>query len=202
MLKGNVPITFIYDRIILIGNFARSYQDFHITPLGFSQPGALIHAQILNQLLRTAIDGERPTQVLSPWMKAVWALAWSVAGGMIGLALLRRPAWSLAGLVAGGALLVFGNTAAFRWGWWLPPVEPAIDFVVVTLLTMALVFIIEKRQRSELMQLFSRHVSEKVASESGAIVNPFWTASGLFAKTFAPRSSSRILRSSRPFPKR
>src|SRR4029077_3364620 len=62
-------------KIVLIGEGAESAHDFENTPLQENTPGVEINAQILNQLLRAAERGDRPTRSLPEPVELGWIFA-------------------------------------------------------------------------------------------------------------------------------
>ena len=125
-------------------------------------PGVAVHAQIVSQLLRTALDGAVPMRSLLQWQAMAWMLVWSLAGGLIGLRA-RSPWWF--GLATGGGLVTVGVLAfaAFARGWWIPVVPTAAALLGAAALVTAHQSYREALQRADLMKLFSRHVSREVA---------------------------------------
>ena len=165
VLEDKVPSGAFRDRIVLIGTTSPSIKDYVTTPLmaDRDQYGVVIHAQAINQILRAALEGAPVMRVLSPRGKHGWPFLWSILGGLAGCALLRWPKWFVLTLLGGAAALAAVTWAAFLRAWWLPPLEPGLDYLGSALGAFGFVYSLERRQRAELMQIFSRHVSEKVA---------------------------------------
>jgi len=90
VLAGNVPEELIRDRIVLIGSFATSTNDFFETPFSHTwpdadalTPGVVIHANITSQIISAALDG-RP--LLSSWGRYgqySWIALWSGVGSTV-----------------------------------------------------------------------------------------------------------------------
>lgn len=150
------------DKIVLIGEGAESAHDFETTPLQASVTGVELNAQILNQLLRAAERGDKPTTSWSEPVELVWILAWCVLGGMIGFSI-RRP---LALLGASGALaagLVVICWIAFQHDLWLPSVPALGGSLAAVAIVTGYIRFQEKKDRETLMGLFSKNVSPAVA---------------------------------------
>lgn len=168
LLSGAIDPAAIRDKVVLIGVTAESVKDDFYTPYSRGRltdqqtPGVAIHGHIVSQLLRIGLDGAAPMAMPAEWQEALWILAWSVLGGVMGLRL--RSPWRLS-LAGGGGLLGIGLIAfgAFLDGWWLPLVPPALAWLISTGVVTAYVSHQETMQRAALMQLFSRHVSKEVA---------------------------------------
>jgi adenylate cyclase len=163
VLAGRVPGEQLKDRIVLIGGDADSVKDNLATPLTPSCRGVVLHAQVLNQLLRAALDGHGPTRSWPDWLEMAWCFAWACLGALCGFAAQRSA--ERAALLFGFCLaaLAGATIAAFLQNWWLPAVAPFLNYIISGTGAFALASYRERRERAELMQLFSRHVSDKVA---------------------------------------
>lgn len=168
LLSGKVSVYEVKDRIVIIGVNAASLKDFFFTPFNESMEsdnrmsGVELHARIVSQLLRSALEGNRPLRYMKEYNEWAWIFLWSLIGGMLGL--LGRSLWRFFLLSAVSvSLLLFITSFAFRLGWWVPVVPPAISWVVSDVMVSAYILYREKVERALLMQLFSRHVSPDVA---------------------------------------
>ena len=178
---GRIPPEALRDRIVLIAADALTVKDSTGTPLSAECQGIVLHAQVINQLLRAALLGEGPSRVLPEWMEAAWCLAWAWAGALVGIVLLHRP-WRATLYCAAAAGVFWGVTrAAFFHDWWLPPVAPGLSAAVAAVCSLGLVYFLEKRELGELMQLFSRHVS-------GTVAKALWQEREKFLDGHRPRS--------------
>jgi adenylate cyclase len=168
LLSDGIDATALRDKIVMIGVTADSVKDFFYTPLSRGlhtnqqMTGIELHAHIVSQLLRTALDGHYPLVTLSEYQEAFWLLVWSVLGGMIGL--WRRSPWRFALLTVCGLLLLGLITyTAFVFGCFLPLVPPAMAWVIAAAGVTVYLSNREKEERKLLMQLFAQHVSAEVA---------------------------------------
>lgn len=168
LLDGTADTSVLKDRIVLVGVMAESVKDHFYTPFsrGLEEdqhmPGVEVHAQIASQLLRAALDGQRPTRSPAEWQEWLWILAWSVAGGMVGLWARSPVRFSLA--AAGGlAWLGIAVYGAFLGRWWIPMIPPAAGWVASAAVVTAYISYREAVDRGLLMKLFSKHVSKEVA---------------------------------------
>lgn len=168
LLSGKIPSREIKDKIILIGVMAQSVKDFFYTPhsrrlrVGQQIPGVVLHAYMVNQLLRFAIDGTSPIVTASEKQEGLWILFWCMLGGAIGL-WVRSP-WRFTVVCSAGLFALFLSAySAFLGRWWIPSVPPAMAWLISAAIVTASMSNREKRWRALLMQLFSRHVSKEVA---------------------------------------
>jgi adenylate cyclase len=150
------------DKIVLIGEEAESAHDFETTPLQSIVPGVEVNAQILNQLLRAAERGDKPTTSWREPRELVWISVWCILGGAIGF-FIRRPLMSLAACCALGAALAAICWIAFTRDLWLPFVPALGGNLAAAALVMGYTRYQERKDRETLMRLFSQHVSPAIA---------------------------------------
>jgi len=169
-LNGNYDPSIIKDKIVLIGVTAESVKDEFFTPFsGASQHaqqiyGVALHGHIVSQLLRAALDGDAPFRVMQDDYELLWILVWTLLGGALGL-LVRSP-WRFALAAVGGVVLIaFIGHEFFVDGWWIPIVPPALAWIASAGLVTAYISSRERRERNQLMHLFSSHVSPALAGE-------------------------------------
>ena len=164
VLAGAIEPAEVRDRIVIIGVAAESVKDHFYTPTGGDGgvSGLTLHGQIVRQLLRVARDGASPMRGPPEWSEGVWILFWSAAGALVALRI--RSPWAFV-VHTGSGVLAIGllDLTAFVGGWWLPLVPVVLAWVASTSVVTAHALHQEKVQRVLLMQLFSRHVDEKVA---------------------------------------
>jgi adenylate cyclase len=180
LLSGNVPPQAIHDKIVLLGVMAESVPDVFYTPYSAGFPidqramyGVLVHAHIVNQLLRAALDGERPLATLNESMETSWIIFWGMFAGAA--AMLGHSVSRFAIVTASGLLILgFVGYIAFTMGWWIPVIPPALAWLVSGAFLTAYLASHEKRQRAVLMQLFSRHLSPEVAEAVWQQREQFW----------------------------
>jgi adenylate cyclase len=167
LLSGQIDPTAIKDKVVLIGVNTESVKDSFYTPHSRglqAEPisGVALHAHVVSQLLRSALEGSRQIAILGDKQEAVWTLLWGIMGGALGF-WVRSP-WRFS-LLGSGGLFVLSCAAYFSFlsGWWVPLVPPAVAWLVSAALVTAYMSNQEKKERAILMQLFSRHVSSEVA---------------------------------------
>jgi adenylate cyclase len=150
------------DKIVLIGERAESAHDFETTPLQTRVPGVELNAQVFNQLLRAAEQGDKPTASWSESVESSWIFAFCLIGAAIGF-FVRRPILSL----TAGCLVIAVLTAicwiAFTRDLWLPFV-PALDGnALAAAAVTGYMRQVERKDREIMRGLFSRHLSADVA---------------------------------------
>ncbi|HEY7553569.1 MAG TPA: adenylate/guanylate cyclase domain-containing protein [Candidatus Binatia bacterium] len=167
LLSGQISPTAIKDKVVLIGVDTESVKDSFYTPLSWGRQakpisGLALHAHVVSQLLRSALEGSRQVAILGDKQEGLWTLLWGMMGGALGL-WVRSP-WRFS-LLGGSGLFVLSCAVYFSFliGWWIPLVPPAVAWLVSAALVTAYMSNQEKKERAVLMQLFSRHVSPEVA---------------------------------------
>lgn len=155
------------DKIVLIGASEDSSNDVEDTPVGQRVPGVIIHAQIVNQLLRAALNGEQPTRGVPELAQWLWLALWCVAGVGAGFFVRSHFVFAAAIAIALGAL-VLSAWLLFLHGWWIIVAGPAVGFLATAMLVKAYAATYEEQQRANLMKLFSQHVSPEIAEEMWA----------------------------------
>jgi diguanylate cyclase (GGDEF)-like protein len=139
VLADRVPEGMIRDRIVLIGSTAESTNDFFRTPYDSGSrgrfagtAGVYIHASIVSQMLRAALDGRSLLQVTSEPMEILWTLGWTLLIAVVSNKVLTaeyfRSNLALGGailcLVVGGVAVLGVSFVLFCQGWWLPVAVP------------------------------------------------------------------------------
>jgi len=170
VLDKRIPAGALRDRIVVVGVSADSVKDFLLTPFNHRQtdmagtPGVLIHAQVVSQLLRAGLQGERPMVFVPTWMEYLGLLVWSLVAVATAL---RVRVLSIFAVLAGieTAALLGGSYAAFLAGWWMPVVPLALVGILCAGLSIAYLSSLERSERRYLMDIFSKQVSPDVAEE-------------------------------------
>jgi adenylate cyclase len=148
-------------------------------------PGVLIHAQIVNQLLRVAIDGDKPTSSFSEAFGWFWLALWSVCGVVTGFFIRSHILFALAVAFCLG-LIVLAGWLFFVKGYWILVFGPAAVFLATAMLVKAYAATHEENQRKDLMKIFSQHVSPEIAEE-------LWEQRDTFLEGGRPAARSLIV---------
>ena len=118
--SGRVPQDAIRGRIVLLGVAADSVKDDFYAPLGrwvrqgdAKMSGIELHARIVDQLLRVALQAQPPMSSFGTAPEQLWILLWALTGA--GAGLMGRSARRLALLWVFGAVAIAAATyAMFR----------------------------------------------------------------------------------------
>jgi adenylate cyclase len=161
-LSGQIPPGSLRDKIILIGMNTPSVLDERVTPFRRNHLGVEVQALAVNQLLRHALEGEKPLRFWNDWLEDVWVFLWCLAGGAIGYRV--RSPWRF-GPESAACLVVLSGIAwvAFSKGWWIPLAAPAVAYAPAALLVTSYIAFHQRSMRGVLMKLYSRHVSKEIA---------------------------------------
>jgi CHASE2 domain-containing sensor protein len=135
-LSGALPPATIKDRIVLIGSVNPNSNDFWATPFGAGfaqqQPGVLIHAQMVSQIL-SAVSDDRPLldPVTLPQLTILSLLTASI-GGSIACIQNRYTRWLLLGCAT---ISIYGVAGvSLNRGCWLPMGMPILSLIGTSLL--------------------------------------------------------------------
>lgn len=134
VLKGQINPSWVQDRIVIIGVTAVSGNDFFNTPYSVGQqedlrmPGAIVHAQMVSQILSAVLDNRSLIWVWPGWGEVLWVWGWSLVGGCLAWSI-RHPL--LLVVVAGAAVATLGGISysIFTQGGWIPLAPPVLGIV-------------------------------------------------------------------------
>lgn len=153
VLFGKIEPELVKDKIVVIGTTAPSLKDSFFTPykaenlqnlevwqqwltkiFGASispkkMSGAIVHAQMISQLLDAAMGQRSLVWFWSDSQENLWIFVWVILGCSIGL-LFRHPVSLGIGLVDGLVILFGTATIIFHNSGWVPTATPAIGFVL------------------------------------------------------------------------
>jgi adenylate cyclase len=161
VLENRVPAGLLKDAIVVIGVKTPSVKDSISTPIADRFRGAVFHATVIDQILRSALKGESPPRWWPDWAEIAWIGLCTLVGGA--LSLVFRSPWKLAPALAAllGAIGFAGWTAMLH-SLWIPITTPAFGAVVAATFGTSLALFLEYSERRVMRSLFSRHVSEEV----------------------------------------
>jgi adenylate cyclase len=138
VLNGQIAPNFFRDRLVLIGSTAESVKDRFFTPFSGSDlnaaPGVEIHADIISQILSSAIDGRAVFQDFDESLEWLWILVWSGLGAIIAMPMSKGKRIAIAYLILSNIALIGSSFLAFLIGWWIPLV-PALMALFLSLVT-------------------------------------------------------------------
>jgi adenylate cyclase len=185
LLQRDFDAERVRDRIALVGVNAQSLPDVFLMPLrgaaaSEKMPGVVLHAHLVDQLMRYALGESAPIRVLSDAQETALLLLFSLLGGVLGLGVRGTP--TRVGIaIVGSALVWLAGAAAYRAGWWVPMVGPGVAWMASLGIVTAWTSTRERAERAQVMQIFSRLVSPEVAEE-------MWRHRSEFFKDGRPRS--------------
>ncbi len=163
----------VRDRIVLIGNIAESYKDLFYTPYSSTllspperMPGVAIHANVVSEILSSAMNGRQPIRTLPDWAEWLWIFGWTAIAAIISWqqrkSSSRSQFWLLRRfqlLVASGGLLA-GVYLAFLAGWWIPLVPALFGISGAAFLIMSYL----AHSATEMRKTFGRYLTNEVVS--------------------------------------
>ena len=158
ILEGHTPQVdpeVFKDRIVVIGATASGTFDAFPTPWGLLAPGAEIHANIIDALLR-----DRRLTPFDPWRAAGLALGLAL---IVGASAAVGSAW-VTGILAAlvGTTATAASVYAFSKGVWLPLVAPVTAVALTFVGQLTWQYFVEGREKRQVKRLFSRYVPKDV----------------------------------------
>ena len=149
------PATF-KNRLVVVGASASGTYDVFSTPFGLPAPGAEIHANAIDALLRA--------RTLRPLAMVPGGIAATFAGALVvGLSGALVSPWVLAviaTIVSG--IMVWASVQWFAGGLWTPLVQPLIAIGLAFVGQLAWQYFVEGREKRQVKRLFSRYVPKDV----------------------------------------
>ena len=109
VLDGRIPPEALRKKIVLMATVMESIKDSNPTPIDDNLRGIHIHAMLVHQLLRAALDGVAPMTWWPEWAEVAWIAAFTLLG--VALSLWLRSPWKLAPALA----LVLGALHVAVW---------------------------------------------------------------------------------------
>lgn len=139
LLTESIDPNLVSDRIILIGNIAPSYKDFHrtsITPsfqIHHQTAGVFIQAQMVSQIISAVQDNRPLIQPIPRSLEIIWILAWSSLGGVVGW---RVPRGMRFYFTVGGIIVIIYSICfvSFLAGYWIPLIPSGLGFALTAII--------------------------------------------------------------------
>ncbi|MGF1492828.1 MAG: putative bifunctional diguanylate cyclase/phosphodiesterase [Microcoleaceae cyanobacterium] len=134
-LNEEIDLSWVEDKVVLIGTTAPSLKDIFPTPFSASKtdnhlmPGVWIHAHIVSQILGTVLDGQRLFWYWETWAEWLWLWVWCFLGGVLVCKLYHPFSLGVGTFVAFGALWIICFSAFTQMGW-IPFVTPALGLLM------------------------------------------------------------------------
>jgi len=169
LLSDNRVRAQVEGRIAIVGTASPSVKDsfYGLATFGTAESevmyGMEVHARSVDQLLRFARGEALAIRSLSELGELAWILLWSLLGAATGT-LLHRGA--IRGALVGVAVLGaqgWAGVAAISLGLWIPVAPAALATLASLGLSTAYVAASERRERNQVIQLFSRFLRPLVA---------------------------------------
>jgi CHASE2 domain-containing sensor protein len=148
VLNRQVDPTWVKGRVVLIGTTAPSNKDLFFTPYSnYEQqssgqldgeqslsklPGVMIHANLVSQLLSSALEGSSPIQVWPEWAEWAWTGLWSLGMGCW-MCLVPRRRLKLFGVGLSLGLILAVGWGLFARQIWIPVATPALGALITAI---------------------------------------------------------------------
>ncbi|MDZ8055927.1 MAG: CHASE2 domain-containing protein [Aulosira sp. ZfuVER01] len=176
VLQNRIPSGLLQDKIVLIGSTAESLKDLFLTPYSsilLNSPqrmaGVAIHANLISQILSSALEGRPEIKTLPEPLEWLWILAWSIVGATLCWQhrhsspenkKLRLLANTTSSIVFATSCLVGGSFVAFIFAWWIPVVPPLLALTGSAIAVTQYI----ARSAAEMRRTFGRYVTDEVVA--------------------------------------
>ena len=154
-VKPDVDPQLFKDRIVVVGATASGTYDVFAVPFGSGMPGAQIHANVVDGLLRS-----RTIAPVAPYPGALATVLCAVVIGVIGAFV---SPWVLAAIAAAmSATVVWFSVILFENGLWAPVTQTVMAIGLAFVGQLAWQYFVEGREKRQVKRLFSRYVPKDV----------------------------------------
>lgn len=155
VLRGEIPLESLKDKIVLIGTSAIGLKDIRSTPVGNNRPGVEVHLNIIDQALQGQFL-KRPDNVLHAEQMLLLGLCMLMIGLSARLALSGQTI-----LMLGCVTLCFAvtNIAYGSFGILFDGVFPAIALFFVYVASVASGYLSSERERRKVRDAFEHYIS-------------------------------------------
>jgi len=164
LLEGSFDPRSVEGRVVVVGTDSPSVKDDFNSPTSREQAvkGFRIHAHVVDQLIRIGQGSAVPRGDWSGGLETAWVVAWGLAG--IGLSLgIVSLGWAVPAFGAGLMLLFAVCAALFAYDTWVPVAAPALAWASAGGVAVGDRARREAREQRQLMSLFRRFSSRRVA---------------------------------------
>ncbi len=176
VLDNQIPPNLMRDKIVLIGSTAKSLKDYLLTPYSSNlvtipepMAGVEVHANIISQIVRGALNGRPLLQTMSDPLEWIWILSWSFVGATLtchwrhkeGLAKISFSRTTGSIFLYGG-LLIGVVYVAFLNAWWVPVIPPLMTLVGSTVVIMSYTLWENLKSSYRQIEEYSRTLEVKV----------------------------------------
>ena len=173
ILEDRVSPDWGRDRIILIGAVTQSFNDLHSTPYSSSlirnlepMSGVEVHANLISQLISSAIDGRSMIKIWGDTYEWIWILFWSGVGAAATWKWRTASGasyfsiWKVITIFVAGGILFASTYIAFLWNWWLPVVPAFLGMITSAVIITAYI----ARTAQDIRKTFGRYLTDEVVA--------------------------------------
>ena len=164
LVEGAYDPARVSGRIAVVGTDSVTVKDDFSAPFaaGTAVKGYRLHAHIADQLVRMGLGDSMPAGDWSNWLELAWIVGWGLSGIALSIGI-GTLGWAVPALALGIGVLVFQTSALFAGGTWVPTVAPALAWLSAGGLALGDRARREARAQKQVMGLFRRFASRKVA---------------------------------------
>ena len=160
VLKKQVDIGALRDKIVLFGSTAPGLQDLRATPVQEVFPGVEVHANIVAGIIDQSIK-HTPKYTEGYELIVIFISALL----MIAILPLLSPLWATAMVISGATLLITVNMLVWNQGVVLPLASSLLLLLILFIFQMSYGFFIETRNKRALSKVFGQYIPPELVDE-------------------------------------
>jgi adenylate cyclase len=167
ILENRIPPDLMRGKIVLIGSTTGSLKDLFHTPFTNKEfatprrmPGVVIHANLISQILSTALN-DRP--LIKSWSEPaeyIWIFVWSIIGATVSWQLRHSNQLVTISIIFAGIILISSCFLLFIFRWWIPVVPPLLTLVGSAIFITQYV----AGSAANMQKTFGRYLTEEVVN--------------------------------------
>ncbi len=170
VLENSPALKRARSRVVLIGSTAQSTNDFFPSPYSDRMAGAIVHANLVSQILSAALDGRPQMRVCSQQAKWLWIFGCSFTAAAVVWQLrqanlarkTRIPGLTIFAIIATVGILAGSSYLAFLAGWWIPAATPILAAIASAIVASDLHNQWQLHKANEQLQEYSYTLELKV----------------------------------------
>ncbi|MBF2026677.1 MAG: diguanylate cyclase [Oscillatoriales cyanobacterium C42_A2020_001] len=173
VMTNQIPASLLRNKIVLIGVKAESqWGDRFYTPYttdsATTWAGVEIHANVVAQIISSAVDGRPLLQGLPEMVEWGWILLWASVGTILGWS--SRSVWQTVSCILASVISIFSIAyAVFLLGWWAIAVAPTLAFVGAGLLSRSYWVWCTSKETNQLLECKVQERTQELIEKNSAL---------------------------------
>jgi CHASE2 domain-containing sensor protein len=187
VLNDKIQENLLKNKIVLIGNASDNYKDSFLTSCSqdknvnsdYRMLGVEIQANLVSQIIGTALDKSSPLKFWSNWQEFIWIFIWTIPTILQGYRHCDRNPLELfykvfSIVVASSIVLIAIGYVAFNFSWWIPVVTPLISIVAAGILTSLFIYITKLVNVNSILENRVKERTQKLELKNEQLAQVFY----------------------------